>query len=74
MTEVIKMCFFCESPCVDYEIHDMYPEMKIMAGFIGSKIICSDCAIDIYSLMGSIAEAEDESEEEEPLQEQGKPA
>jgi len=65
-------CFFCEERCVDYKIHDMYPEMKIAASSIGRKIICSDCSMDIYSLMGDISGAEDELiEEEETLQEQG---
>ncbi len=65
MTEVIRMCFFCERPCVDYDIHDMYPETQVIASMIGMKIICSGCAMDIYSLMGDISCAEDETIEEE---------
>ncbi len=68
---LFKTCFFCEKECVDYEIHDMYPEMKIVASAIGNKIICSDCAMDIYSLMGDIAGAENELEKEETSQDQG---
>uniref|UniRef100_A0A6M3KZL8 Uncharacterized protein n=1 Tax=viral metagenome TaxID=1070528 RepID=A0A6M3KZL8_9ZZZZ len=65
---IFNKCFFCEKEGIPSSYYDMFPEKEVIAGTIGNKFICVSCTIDIYGLMQSASEIEDEILEEESQQ------
>lgn len=47
-------CFFCDKQTITPEAADFYPQKVVQSAKIGNKIICQNCAVNLYDLISTV--------------------